>query len=183
MSEEHLDILTPDGVPTGETKTKTDVHRDGDWHRVAHVWIVAPGRRVLLQRRSHRKENNPGRWDVSAAGHLAAGERDVDAGVREVCEELGIPIDVAELHRVARLSESRVLNRGTYLDNEIHEVFAVERDVEVSALVLQPGEVDDVRLVSFDDFRRRVAERDPALVPHWDEYALLARWISRDDSA
>jgi isopentenyl-diphosphate delta-isomerase len=71
---ERIDVLTPDGRPTGVTKGKSEVHRDGDWHRAAHVWIVTPSGRILLQRRSVRKENYPGFWDVSAAGHLSAGE-------------------------------------------------------------------------------------------------------------
>ncbi|RMG72036.1 MAG: NUDIX hydrolase, partial [Bacteroidetes bacterium] len=31
MREEYLDLLTPQGKPTGETKAKSAVHRDGDW--------------------------------------------------------------------------------------------------------------------------------------------------------
>ncbi|HLJ74165.1 MAG TPA: NUDIX hydrolase, partial [Thermoanaerobaculia bacterium] len=67
---ELIDVLKPDGLPTGERKPKAEIHRDGDWHRAAHIWIVSRDGRFLIQRRSPRKENNPGLWDVSAAGHL-----------------------------------------------------------------------------------------------------------------
>ena len=162
---ELIDVLTPSGAPAGLRKPKADVHRDGDWHRAAHVWIVTPDGRLLLQRRSLRKENYPGLWDVSAAGHLSAGESAVECALRETFEELGLRLDAAELRHVGTLRESCVLNGGTYIDNEIHEIFVVRRDVDLGALVLQASEVDDVMLV-----RELPAE---GLVPHAEEYALI----------
>jgi len=38
---ELIDVLDDHGQPTGIIKPKPDVHRDGDWHRCAHVWILA----------------------------------------------------------------------------------------------------------------------------------------------
>jgi isopentenyl-diphosphate delta-isomerase len=162
---EHIDVLTPEGAPTGVTKTKGEVHRDGDWHRAAHVWIVTPDGRLLLQRRSLRKENYPGLWDVSAAGHLSAGESAREAAVRETFEELGLRIDAGELQFLGTVRESCVLNEGTYIDNEIHEVFLVRRDVDCSSLVLQDGEVDEVMLV------RELPKE--GIVPHPEEVALM----------
>jgi isopentenyl-diphosphate Delta-isomerase len=163
---ELIDVLTPDGAPTGVTKPKAAVHRDGDWHRAAHVWIVTSDGRLLLQRRSSRKENYPGLWDVSAAGHLSAGEPATECAVRETFEELGLWIDAAELQFLGTLRESCVLNGGTYIDNEFHEVFVVRRDVDVASLVLQDGEVDAVMLVN-----ELPAE---GLVPHPEEYGIIA---------
>src|SRR4029077_332631 len=158
--------LTPDGLPTGVTKPKAEVHRDGDWHRAAHVWIVTPDGRLLLQRRSLRKENYPGLWDVSAAGHLSAGETAIECAVRETFEELGLRIEPNELRFLGTLRESCVLNGGAYIDNEVHEVFLVRRDVDVASLVFQDGEVDAAKLVN-----KLPAE---GLVPHPEEYGLIA---------
>lgn len=176
MSEERIDVLRPDGTSAGLTKTKSEVHRDGDWHRAAHVWIVAPGDRVLLQRRSVRKDNYPGLWDVSAAGHLSAGESAVEAAVRETFEEIGLSIAVHDLEHIATNREQCVLNGGTYIDNEIHEVFAVRREVDLSSLRLDPVEVDDAQWFSIDEVLVRAAAGDPTLVPHRDGYAILRRF-------
>lgn len=175
---ESIDLLTPDGVATGRTKDKTDVHRHGDWHRASHVWIVTRSGFVLLQRRSLAKENFPGMWDVSAAGHLSRGESPEQAAVRETKEELGLDIDPSELDRVATLREQWRLNDDTYLDNEIHEVFLVSRDVRPDELTLQIGEVDQAVLMHVDTFRRHVENRDPSLVPHWEEYDLVLEAIA-----
>jgi isopentenyl-diphosphate Delta-isomerase len=173
MSEELIDVLTPDGARTGVRKTKAQVHCGGDWHRAAHIWIVTPDRRVILQRRSLCKENYPGLWDVSAAGHLSAGESAIEAAVRETQEEIGLKIEPGELERVMTTGERVVLNGGTYIDNEIHDVFVVRRAVEMTSLRLDPVEVDGVRLMAIEDLRKRVAAGDPELVPHREEYEQL----------
>ena len=178
MSEELIDVLTSDGFPTGIRKTKSEVHRDGDWHRAAHVWIVTPDGRVLLQRRSTRKENYPGQWDVSAAGHLSAGESAVEAAIRETQEEIGLEIQPADLRHVLTTREQAVLNDGRYLDNEIYEVFIVRCAIDLASLRLDPAEVDEVRLMTVAELRSSVSGRDPSFVPHRDEYAALLKCLA-----
>ena len=169
---ELIEVLTADGRPTGVTKPKPLVHRDGDWHRAVHVWIVQSDGRILVQRRARVKENNPGLWDVSAAGHLSAGESAIEAAIRETGEELGLEIHASELRYLTTLQEQSLLNGGTYIDNELHEIFVVRRDVDPGALRLQVEEVDGARLVTFAEFRAL------ARVRHDEEYALIERFVS-----
>jgi O-acetyl-ADP-ribose deacetylase (regulator of RNase III)/isopentenyldiphosphate isomerase len=157
----------------GGPKSKDEVHRDGDWHVASHIWLVTSDGRVLLQRRSVLKENWPGRWDVSAAGHVSAGETPIDAAVRETREELGLDITAEELVHIGTVREQHVLHNGAYLDNEVHEVFVVRRDVDPSKLVLQASEVDEVALVAGDDF-----DSLQPLTPHHEEYWMLRQWLA-----
>ena len=166
-------MLDSNGMAVGRTKPKPDVHRDGDWHRAVHVWIVTPDHRILVQRRALVKENNPGLWDVSCAGHISAGESVIDAAIREAYEELGIELDARELEHVASMPASCVLNFGTYIDNEIHEIFVVRRAVDPAALRLQPEEVDDAKLVSRDELLS--LDR----VDHGEEYELVRKLAAR----
>ncbi|HJW92818.1 MAG TPA: macro domain-containing protein [Thermoanaerobaculia bacterium] len=153
-------------VMHGPIKTKAEIHRDGDWHVAAHVWIITPDGRALVQKRSAQKENWPGYWDVSAAGHVSAGERPAEAAVRETFEELGLRIEANELRRFGVAREESVLRDGMYIDREEHELFIVERDVDLSALTLQEEEVDEVMLASLDHLPEPLA-------PHELEYHLL----------
>ena len=167
-----IDVLDPvTAEPTGKVKPKPDAHRDGDWHRAVHVWIVTPDGRLLVQRRSVRKENHGGLWDVSAAGHVSAGEGVIETAIRETQEELGLEIRQDELNPVGITRESHVLNGGSYIDNEVHEVFIVRRDVDLASLVLQPEEVDDARLMTPDELRALLARGEA--VDHRHEYELL----------
>ena len=165
---ELIDVLTAEGHPTGIRKPKSEVHRDGDWHRAAHIWIIAPDGRFLLQRRSFRKENNPGLWDVSAAGHLSAGESASEAAVRETFEEIGLQLSPDDLRHIATLRQISILNNNTYFDHEFHEVFIVQRDVDVPSLELDPEEVAEVKWVS-------ELRPDDTFVPHGEEYDLVSR--------
>jgi isopentenyldiphosphate isomerase len=147
---ELIDILTPDGAATGVVKPKHEVHRDGDWHLAAHLWIATPEGLVLLQRRAEVKENWPGLWHISVAGHVNAGESAREAIVRESFEELGLRFAPDELAHLGTLPYHAVLNGGTYIENEIHEVFFVRREIDVAVLVLDPLEVAAVALVPPD---------------------------------
>jgi len=162
---ELIDVLTPDGAPTGVVKPKDQVHRDGDWHRSAHLWIVTPGRRLLLQRRADQKENWPGLWDISVAGHISAGESAADAIVREALEEVGfVP---AGLEHLATLRYQAVLNGGAYIENEFHEVYLTRCELDLGTLKLDPAEVAEVKLVAPEELERH------EMVPHPEEYALI----------
>ena len=169
---ELIDVLTPDGHASGIIKPKPDVHRDGDWHRCAHVWFVASDGRLLLQRRALVKENWPGLWDISVAGHISAGETAVEAAIRETFEEIGLVIAAEELIHIGTLRYTTQL-RDDYIENEFHEVHIVRRDLDLGTLTLDPLEVAEVRWVEPGDLERF------ELVPHEEEYALLASAVRR----
>lgn len=169
---ELLDVLTSDGLGTGRTKPKAEVHRDGDWHRAAHVWLITPDRRVLLQRRSALKENWPDLWDVSVAGHISAGESAIDAAIREAQEEIGLALASSDLTHLGTLRWHAVLNGGAYIENEFHEVFVAKVDIDLDALVLDPAEVAEVALVQPEEIVRY------DVVPHDEEYGLLRAYLN-----
>lgn len=93
--DELVDILDADGRPTGQTKRRAEVHRDGDWHRSVHIWVWGiddDGPFLLLNQRSRAKDVGPGALDPTVGGHLGAGETVQDA-FREVEEEIGITLE------------------------------------------------------------------------------------------
>ena len=96
-ASERLDVLDEHGIPTGTTKSRGEVHRDGDWHRAFQLWIVKEGNYVLLQRRAKGKDLEPGKVDVTVGGHYRAGETLLDV-VREVEQEIGLSVRPGELH-------------------------------------------------------------------------------------
>jgi isopentenyldiphosphate isomerase len=95
VSVELLDAFADDGTFLGALP-RDEVHRRGLWHHTWHLWIVTGRGTIVVQRRSTAKAVHPGLLDVSAAGHLAAGEVPAD-GLRELEEELGVTADPAAL--------------------------------------------------------------------------------------
>lgn len=90
---EQLDVVTPTGEYV-ETADRRAVHDQGRWHQVFHCLVIRSGTpaRIVLQRRHQDKAAFPGLLDLSATGHLHAGESPSE-GVRELNEELGIGAD------------------------------------------------------------------------------------------
>lgn len=170
---ELIDVTTPSGELTGVRKPKDAVHRDGDWHVAAHVWITTGDGRIILQRRALTKENYPGLWDVSAAGHVSAGETAAAAAVRETAEELGVTLAPGALVPIGRVAEPVVLNGGAYLDNEIHEIFLVRFESDLPPICIDPVEVAEAAIITIDELRNRTARGDRTLVPHRAAYELL----------
>ncbi len=84
------------------------IHYHKMWHKVVQCWIVGrteAGIRVYLQRRSFEKMSHPGRYDVTAGGHVSAGELPEDAVLRETQEEIGLRLDTDRLQSLGYVKE------------------------------------------------------------------------------
>ena len=146
-----LDILDESGRPTGGVVPKSEAHRLGLWHRCFHCWICGSdsgGPYLLLQRRAATKDTWPNYLDVTAAGHLAAGEETLD-GSREVEEELGLRIEPERLVPLGTRRVEQEIPGGC--DRELHEVFLVFDATPPGDLRLQKEEVEAVFRLDLDD--------------------------------
>jgi isopentenyl-diphosphate delta-isomerase len=100
---ELVDVVDESDRPIGVLPL-TEVHRQGLYHRSVRVAVFDRQGRVYLQKRSSAKELYPGRLDLSATGHVKAGEAREAAALRELHEELGLTAD--RLHHVADVAGS-----------------------------------------------------------------------------
>jgi len=82
MAKEYFDLLDEKGNKTGKTKLRSEVHRDGDWHKAVHIWIINEQGDILLQRRSPNKDSDPNKLDISCAGHLTTGDDSITGALR-----------------------------------------------------------------------------------------------------
>lgn len=146
MAEELFDIYDDNGVHIG-VKPRSAVHRDGDWHRVFHCWIIHPDGYLLVQHRNAHKDVFPNRLDITVGGHYSAGES-VRQGVREIEEEVGITVAFEELIPIGlRVSTAK---DGSAIDRQFSDEFFYisRRDLmeyrlqfsEVSGLIALPIE-------------------------------------------
>lgn len=147
---EHFDVVTETGEPTGIIKTRAHVHRDGDWHRAIHVWfygIDADGGFVLLNQRGRFKDTWPLALDATVGGHLGAGESVEDA-FREVREEIGVSVDPRRYeHLFQRARSSEGLIPGI-VDRELQEIFLLRDDRPLTAYAPNPAELEGLVQVS-----------------------------------
>lgn len=177
--EEYIDIINKDtGENTGEIKLKSEVHKNGLWHKTAHVWCVNSNGEILLQHRSKDKKNFPNMWDISAAGHISSGESGEQGAIREVKEEIGVDLSISDLKYLGTVIQEVVLNDGTYVDNELNEIyiFILESNIDFK---MQEEELDQLKWVSVPDFKKWVNNKESDLVPHDEEYKILFNYLEK----
>ena len=172
-------------------KPREAVHQDGDWHQVFHCWVIGRDENgdayVILQKRAAGKDY-PGKIDISAAGHLEAGES-VPDGVREIEEELGLRVEFEDLIPLGR--RLAMTKDGGMVDCQICHVFLYECNQALSSYrfpideiagLLKLRIVDGLRLftgetrfvtaaaVGLDEERIAITLAD--FTPNIDNYAL-----------
>jgi isopentenyldiphosphate isomerase len=170
---EKFDIFNPDGSPAGYSITRDEAHRKGLWHRTVHIWIINSRNELLIQKRSPVKETHPGKWDVSCAGHLSAGDDSIGGALRELHEELGLQIEKSEFRFLFTIRQTAVNSVLNIIDNEFSDVYLIRKDLAAKELQIQKQELTEVKFIPVDELKRRVNDRDPDFAPHGEEYVKL----------
>lgn len=149
--DEYIDIVNKEGKLTGNKALKSEIHTMGYYHNTAHVWLYTKEKEILLAQRDANKSICPLLWDVSVAGHVDAGELIIQAAIREVKEEIGLDLIPDELHKIGVFECFQSYPNGIK-DFEFHHTYIAELKVPVSNLIPQIGEVEALKLVSFESF-------------------------------
>ncbi len=151
--DELFDVLTSEGVPTGRTKARARIHRDGDWHRAVHVWVYGvrdAGAFLLFQRRGMGKDTWPGKLDATVGGHFAAGEKVPDV-LREVKEEIGVSVCEQDLRFAGVRVRSSELEPGI-IDRELQDIYLWQRNAALPTYVPNFPELEAIVAVDLDPF-------------------------------
>jgi isopentenyldiphosphate isomerase/general stress protein 26 len=179
IHSENIDVLDEKGNKTGEVRSIDDIHFYGFWHSSARVWIMNSKGEILLQHRDKSHVEFPDKWDVSAAGHITAGHDSIGTAVSEVKEELGIDIESSDLKLIKRMVKSVTSNDGKYIDNSFEDIYLVNKDIHIDDFLMQKIEVQNLKWVSVEDFRKMVSDPNSELVPHAEEYEMLLGVIGK----
>ena len=136
---ERVDLYDENRIPLGKTADRhahpTESSVD-ELRIVVHVCIFNSRGELLLQQRSMKKDAFPGKWDVSAAGGVMAGETLRQGAEREAREELGYALDLTGVRPSVTVN----------YDGGFDDFFLVVRDdLEMDRLTLQEEEVSAVR--------------------------------------
>ena len=94
MTQEVFDVVNEQDEVIGR-QPRGEVHRLGLMHRAVHLLVFNAAGRVFLQKRSIKKDRQPGLWDSSASGHVESGEEYDACAVRELKEEIGLHLTKA----------------------------------------------------------------------------------------
>ena len=160
---EQLDIVTPTGRFV-RSADRREVHDGGHWHQVFHCLVVRSGMpaRVVLQRRHRSKAAFPGLLDLSATGHLEAGEAP-EHGVRELNEELGIDASADDLTPVGvRLLAD---DGGEGRNRERVHLYFMTDDRPLEQYAPEPTEVESLVEVGVEELLALIADAGATVRP------------------
>ncbi len=155
---EMLDVFDEKMNPLG-MRTREDAHKLGLWHQTFQCWFV---RRIegvdyiYFQERHETKADFPGLLDITAAGHLSAGETLAD-GAREIEEELGVAVPRDAL--IYAGCKPYQYARDGFIDNEFCHVHYYVCELPFEAFRFRDGEVSAIVLTKLADARRLVRDR------------------------
>ena len=170
---EQIDILRADGTPLGQIEPRSEAHRLGLWHRTVHIGVVNCQNQIVLQKRARTKESFPGLWDISAAGHITAGDSSANGAKRELEEELGIAAREGELEFLFTITHHYENPSGLFIDNEISDVYLLRRAFDLGHIVIDRTEIDAVRLFGIEELKEEMRRHPEEFVPHREEYEKL----------
>lgn len=159
---EWFPIVEQSGLVTGRS-TRQYCHSGAKpLHPVIHIHIIDRFSRIYLQKRSMKKDIQPGKWDTAVGGHVGYGETIREAVYREALEEL----DFSEFNPVyleTYLFESEI-------EKELVNVFAV-----VGTYELHPDldEVDEGRWWELSDIDANIGKN--VFTPNFESEFLMIR--------
>ncbi len=134
VADEFFPVVEPNGLVVGRSSRRYCHSGAKPLHPVVHIHIIDRYSNIYLQKRSIKKEIQPGKWDTAVGGHVSYGESLIEAVHREAAEELGFT-DFNPIFLETYLFESEI-------EKEMVNVFAAVGSYE---LYPDHDEVDEGR--------------------------------------
>lgn len=139
---EIIDLYNKNKEKLGKTFVrKQDKLLEDEYYLLEQAWILNSENKILLTRRSLNKSYG-GMWEATA-GHVKAGETDLEGIQREVHEELGLNIEKNEFKFIKSLIRKQA----------ILDVWVVRKDINLKDLKLKNDEVMGAKFVSISEFK------------------------------
>lgn len=152
--EEYFDVLDEKGNYTGKKELRDKCHKEGLWHKAVVVFVINSKNQVLLQKRSASKKMWPNTWDVTAGGHVLAGEFGFESIIREAKEELGIDLEKNDITFIG--SSLSVNIKGDITNKHYNEYYIANKDLDETKLELQTEEVSEVKWIDKNEIIERI---------------------------
>lgn len=144
---EYFDVVDENDRVIGRA-TRQECHKNPELlHRSAGVMVFNSKGELLMQKRSMKKDTNPGKWSISSWGHPNLGESYEHAAAREMKEELGISGELEQLFKIPF--------RVSYES----EIFCIFKAASEGPFRPDPEEVEKVKFIGLDEMKKHL-ERD-----------------------
>lgn len=138
---EYFDVLDQNRNKINKQYIRGTELNSDEYNLGVEIWITSRNKLLLAQRAN--KMENPYMWE-SQGGLVLANETSKDAAIRETKEEIGLTI-----------KDPKFLKTYIY-KNQFVDVYTCDVDINISDLVKQKEEVNEVKFVDKDEFSQMV---------------------------
>ncbi|MBI2074448.1 MAG: NUDIX domain-containing protein [Candidatus Levybacteria bacterium] len=154
-----------------EPQLRTVAHKNGLWHRTSGIWVINKNKQILCQKRSLKKDVNPGKWEAFFGGHLAPEEEYDHNAASEAGEELGIAV------KKENLFPCKIFKSDKPNHKEFQFVFALRIDENLNNFNFEKDEIDQLDWISIEKVNDiLVNQKNPEWVlKPWDEEVI--NWL------
>ena len=132
------------------TATRREIHKRKLMHRSIHILVFNSSKEIFLQKRSMAKDENPGLWDTSSAGHVDSGEPYDECAHRELWEELQIEGNLIPLSKIEACEE-------TYQEHVQVYTCVTDAEIKINKDEISEGKYFDLALLKTE------AKKNPEL--------------------
>ncbi|MGE5042002.1 MAG: NUDIX hydrolase [Candidatus Levyibacteriota bacterium] len=159
---ELLFVVDEENKPIGRLPRHI-VHEKGLFHRTTGIWVLNSNKEILCQRRSLKKDIEPGKMEAFFGGHVDAGQSYEDNAVREVAEELGIQVPKKDLKFIGVFKSDKPTHR------EFQGEFALKL-TKIEVFTPEADEITSLEWHSLEELKKiLMEENNPDWVhKYWD---------------
>ncbi len=172
--DELLEIIDSNGKTTGKYERRAIVHSHQLFHNEVALWIIdKENKKVLLQRRSPNKKQNPNKLAL-CAGHVVENETLEIALRKEAQEEIGINIDNYKINKLITIKR---IEPNNFCFS--HHYYILDR-IPLDKIVIQKEEVSEVLYMDYAELKQLVMSDSNEIVFHWNnEYKKLFHLLDK----
>lgn len=156
---EFWDIYNEDRKKTGKLYQRDkEKLQEGEYHLVVTAIILNLKNEILISKRAKTKKF-PLMWECNG-GSVLAGETSLQGILREIKEEIGLEFKPKDAMFLKTIKSEEF--------NDFKDLWVFKKDINISDLVYNDGEVIDSKFVSISEFTNMFNEK--LIVPNVDFY-------------
>ena len=99
------------------------------------------------------------------------------SAVRELEEELGIKVNLCDIRYICTIRSDN--KHGKIWDRHFNEVFLVFKDLDIDSIKLQDNEVEEIKWIDYDKYKKMIFSRDKSLTTKWESHDSLVKYFDR----
>lgn len=147
VPQDLLILVDPNDTILGYEE-KTRCHQEqGLLHRAFSIFLFNPHNQLLLQQRSRHKPLWPLYWSNSVCSHPRKGERDAEAAMRRLDEELGLTVPLRFVFKFQYQAAFQEIGS----EHELCSVYIGQ--IQDQRVVANPNEIADWRFVDLEELQ------------------------------